>query len=190
MNQAAKVLAAKQTIQRGPAVTLPALAPKVTPDAITYKHVTLSFDRANRTGELVVRGPERADVVDMTAPTTWSLHAFRELDDALLRLRFDYPEINIVAVRTVGDPRAVVLRRRPAREDATTGFAREVRLLQRRVLKRFDNTARSFYAVADRADSCFAGVLLELALGADRSTCRLTSTRRLASRCRSRTTVS
>jgi benzoyl-CoA-dihydrodiol lyase len=43
-----------------------------------------------------------------------------------------------------------------------------VRLLQRRVLKRFDNTARSFYAVADRADSCFAGVLLELALGADR----------------------
>ena len=51
---------------------------------------------------------------------------------------------------------------------ATTGFAREVRLLQRRVLKRFDNTARSFYAVADRADSCFAGSLLELALGADR----------------------
>jgi benzoyl-CoA-dihydrodiol lyase len=36
------------------------------------------------------------------------------------------------------------------------------------VLKRFDNTARSFYAVADTTDSCFAGVLLELALGADR----------------------
>jgi len=36
------------------------------------------------------------------------------------------------------------------------------------VLRRYDNTARSFYAVADRADSCFAGVLLELALGADR----------------------
>jgi benzoyl-CoA-dihydrodiol lyase len=36
------------------------------------------------------------------------------------------------------------------------------------VLKRFDNTARSFYAVADRPDSCFAGSLLELALAADR----------------------
>jgi len=36
------------------------------------------------------------------------------------------------------------------------------------VLKRYDNTARSFYAVADAPDSCFAGVLLELALGADR----------------------
>ena len=51
---------------------------------------------------------------------------------------------------------------------AQSGFAREIRLLQRRVLKRYDNTARSFYAVADRADSCFAGSLLELALGADR----------------------
>ena len=51
---------------------------------------------------------------------------------------------------------------------STSGFAREVRLLQRRVLKRLDNTARSFYAVADAPDSCFEGVLLELALAADR----------------------
>jgi benzoyl-CoA-dihydrodiol lyase len=51
---------------------------------------------------------------------------------------------------------------------ATSGLAREIRLLQRRVLKRFDNTARSFYAVADAADSCFEGVLLELALASDR----------------------
>ncbi len=167
VTEAAKALAAKQTIARGPAVTLPELAPKVTPDAITYKHVTLSFDRANRTGELVVRGPEQTDVVDVTTPEMWSLHAFRELDDALLRLRFDYPEINIIAVRTVGDPAAVLLHD-DLLAKSKSGFAREVRLLQRRVLKRFDNTARSFYAVADRADSCFAGVLLELALGADR----------------------
>ncbi|HEY1810801.1 MAG TPA: enoyl-CoA hydratase-related protein [Kofleriaceae bacterium] len=164
VTEAAKALAAKQTIARGPAVTLPELAAKITPDAITYTHVSLSFDRANRTGELVVRGPDGAFGEQ---PTTWGLQAFRELDDALLRLRFDYPEINIVAVRTAGDP-ARVIAHDEALAKATSGFAREVRLLQRRVLKRFDNTARSFYAVADRADSCFAGVLLELALGADR----------------------
>jgi benzoyl-CoA-dihydrodiol lyase len=73
----------------------------------------------------------------------------------------------MVTVRTVGD-RANVIAHDEALAKATTGFAREVRHLQRRVLKRYDNTARSFYAVADRADSCFAGVLLELALGADR----------------------
>ena len=104
-------------------------------------------------------GPELADV--------WSLRAFRELDDALLRLRFDLPEIGVVTLRTSGDPKHVIAHDE-ALARSTTGFAREVRLLQRRVLKRFDNTARSFYAVADRPDSCFAGSLLELALGADR----------------------
>ncbi|MBA3392392.1 MAG: benzoyl-CoA-dihydrodiol lyase [Deltaproteobacteria bacterium] len=163
----AKALAAKQTVTRGPAVKLPALAPKITDQAFTYGHVTLSFDRAARTGELVVRGPDKAGVVDLTSPDTWSLQAFRELDDALLRLRFDLPDIGMVTVRTVGD-RSAVITHDEQLASATTGFAREIRLLQRRVLKRFDNTARSFYAVADRADSCFAGSLLELALGADR----------------------
>jgi benzoyl-CoA-dihydrodiol lyase len=163
----AKALAAKQSVRRGPAVQLPELAPKITHDAIRYRYVDLVFDREHRIGELVVRAPEREAVVDLTSPETWSLQAFRELDDALLRLRFDLPEIGVVTVRTVGDP-AIVVQHDELLARATTGFAREVRLLQRRVLKRFDNTARSFYAVADRPDSCFAGSLLELALGADR----------------------
>ncbi|HTR53300.1 MAG TPA: enoyl-CoA hydratase-related protein [Kofleriaceae bacterium] len=167
VKQRAKELAAKQTIARGPAVELPPLAPKVTADAVEYKHVSLRADRGARTAELVVRGPAAEAVVDLTSPHTWSLHAFRELDDALLRLRFDFPEIGVVAVRTVGDPH-LVLQYDELLARTSSGFAREIRLLQRRVLKRFDNTARSFYAVADRADSCFAGVLLELALGADR----------------------
>jgi benzoyl-CoA-dihydrodiol lyase len=174
-----KALAANQTVARGPAFQLPALEPKITPDKITYRFVELTIDSGARTGGLEVRAPETVDTFDGTpkmeagglAPTAgiepWSLRAFRELDDALLRLRFDYPECNILTVRTHGDADQV----RACDEalaKATTGFAREVRLLQRRVLKRYDNTARSFYAVADTADSCFAGVLLELALGADR----------------------
>jgi len=163
----ARALAARQTVERGPAVELPAIAPKVTADSVAYRHVSLHVDRDARTAELVVRGPAGEPVVDLTSPHTWSLHAFRELDDALLRLRFDFPEIGVVVVRTAGDPR-VVVQHDELLARTKTGFAREIRLLQRRVLKRFDNTARSLYAVADRADSCFAGVLLELALGADR----------------------
>ncbi len=165
--QRAKALAEKQTVSRGPAVQLPELAPKVTDRAFTYRHVELSFDRATRTAALVVKGPEAAPPADLTSPELWSLRAFRELDDALLRLRFDLADIGVVTVRTVGDAKLVIAHDE-ALARATTGFAREVRLLQRRVLKRFDNTARSFYAVADRKDACFAGVLLELALGADR----------------------
>ncbi len=165
--QRAKALAANQTVTRGPAVELPAVAPKLTTNALTYKYVELTFDRASRTANLLMRGPEASELVDLVSPDTWSLRAFRELDDALLRLRFDWPETNVVTVRTAGDPALVALHDELLAR-ATTGFAREVRLLQRRVLKRFDNTARSFYAVADREDSCFAGSLLELALGADR----------------------
>jgi benzoyl-CoA-dihydrodiol lyase len=163
----AAALAAQQTVVRGPAVELPELAPRVTDKLIAYRYVELAIDRAARTAALVVKGPEGSPPADLASAELWGLRAFRELDDALLRLRFDLPEVGVVSVRTAGDP-ALVIAHDQALAGATTGFAREVRLLQRRVLKRFDNTARSLYAVADRADSCFAGVLLELALGADR----------------------
>jgi benzoyl-CoA-dihydrodiol lyase len=166
----AKALAAKQTVTRGPAFKLAALEPKIAADRIAYRFVELAVDAAERTANLVMRGPEAAEDPDKLAAAgtePWALRAFRELDDALLRLRFDYPEINVVTVRTIGERDAVKeCDERLAK--ATSGFAREVRLLQRRVLKRYDNTARSLYAVADAPDSCFAGVLLELALGADR----------------------
>ncbi|MDB4958095.1 MAG: benzoyl-CoA-dihydrodiol lyase [Myxococcales bacterium] len=164
---AAKALAAKQTVTRGPAVVLPPLECKITPDALRYRYVEVAIDAGARTAALLVRGPEADAVMDFTSPDTWSLRAFRELDDALLRLRFDFPDIGVVTVRTAGDPKLVVSHDEILAK-TNTGFAREVRLLQRRVLKRYDNTARSLYAVADRADSCFAGSLLELALGADR----------------------
>src|SRR6185436_6230014 len=152
----ARALAAKQTVARGPAVQLSELAPKVTDKAITYRYVELSVDRAERTAALVVKAPD-APPADLdpsrgspgaASPDVWSLRAFRELDDALLRLRFDLPDIGVVTVRTTGD-RKLVIAHDEALAKATTGFAREVRLLQRRVLKRYDNTARSFYAVAD-----------------------------------------
>ena len=135
----AKALAAKVTVTRGPAIELPALDPEIGPTGIRYRYVDLKIDPANRTGELAVRGPATEAVVDLTTPSTWSLQAFRELDDALLHLRFDFPEIGMVTVRTVGDPKAVVLHD-DLLAQATTGLAREIRL-QRRVLKRFDNTA-------------------------------------------------
>jgi benzoyl-CoA-dihydrodiol lyase len=170
----ARALAARQTVTRGPAVALTELAPKVTDRAITYRHVELAIDRAARTAALVVKGPDAPPPAELGDPRggpaladVWSLRAFRELDDALLRIRFDLSDIGVITVRTAGDPELVIAHDE-ALARSTTGFAREVRLLQRRVLKRFDNTARSFYAVADRPDSCFAGSLLELALGADR----------------------
>ena len=166
----AKAIAARQTVTRGPAFALPPLEPRISERLIAYTHVELAIDAAARTASLVVRGPAEAEDPDKLAAAgtePWSLRAFRELDDALLRLRFDLPEIGVVTIRTKG-ARGQVAAIDEALARSTTGFAREVRLLQRRVLKRLDNTARSFYAVADAPDSLFEGVLLELALAADR----------------------
>ncbi len=182
----ARALAARQTVSRGPAVALTELAPRVTDKAITYRHVELAIDRAARTAALVIKGPDAPPPAELGDPRggpaladAWGLRAFRELDDALLRIRFDLSEIGMVTVRTTGDPELVIAHDE-ALARSTTGFAREVRLLQRRVLKRFDNTARSFYAVADRPDSCFAGSLLELALGADRFYVRIDRDQKIA----------
>ncbi len=166
----AQALAASTAeIPHGPAVTLDALAPKVTADAFTYRHVTVTLDRGARTAELLVRGPDSPPPATAAAggADQWSLRAFRELDDALLRLRFDAPEVGVIVIRTAGD-RARVIAHDEALAKDPSGLAREIRLFQRRVLKRLDNTARSLFAVADRAESCFAGVLLETALAADR----------------------
>ncbi|MCA9677713.1 MAG: benzoyl-CoA-dihydrodiol lyase, partial [Myxococcales bacterium] len=169
----ARALAAEgAALAHGPAVALPALAPTVEADRIAYRYVELRVDPATRTGDLTITGPTAPPPAELHAGADggaelWSLRAFRELDDALLRLRFDHPTIGVLRLRTRGDA-AHVLAHDEALARATTGFAREVRLLQRRVLKRLDNTARSFFAVADAADSCFAGVLLETALSADR----------------------
>ena len=166
----AKALAAKQTVTRGPAIQLATLNPKATAKGIEYRFVKLTVDQAARTAALVVEGPEWPEDVEKVAASgsePWALRAFRELDDCLLRLRFDFPDIGVVTVRTKGSP-GLVKACDEQLAKSTSGLAREIRHFQRRVLKRYDNTARSFYAVADAPDSCFEGVLLELALGADR----------------------
>jgi benzoyl-CoA-dihydrodiol lyase len=97
----------------------------------------------------------------------WALRAFRELDDALLELRFNHPALGVVAVRTAGSPEAVLAVDRMLARHREDGLVREVVLHMKRVLKRLDLTSKSFYALVEPG-SCFAGSLLELALASDR----------------------
>jgi benzoyl-CoA-dihydrodiol lyase len=173
VSERARALAAQVTAVPRPAVALGPLEPTVEADRIVYRHVELALDRAARTATLTVRAPAAAPPPTAAAMLAegselWALRAFRELDDALLRLRFNEPEIGVVLLRTSGEPAHVVAADRALAEQAADPFCREVRLLQARVLRRLDNTARSFFAVADRDSNCFAGCLFELALAADR----------------------
>ncbi|MCK6508251.1 benzoyl-CoA-dihydrodiol lyase, partial [Myxococcota bacterium] len=166
--------AAEKPSRRGAGVALDALDPAEEADAVRYRHVTLELDRRARTATLTVKGPggpPPAGGAAMRAEGAglWALRAFRELDDALLRLRVNHLEIGLVLLRTSGDP-AAVLAWDAALEAARKEdwFADEVVLNMARTLRRLDLTAKSLFAVVD-GGSCFAGSLLEIALAADRS---------------------
>jgi benzoyl-CoA-dihydrodiol lyase len=153
-------------------VILDALAPAASPSEIRYRHLTLKLDHARRVAELIVAGPARVDPLEpqpIAAGADWyPLRLFREIDDALLRLRFNYPEIGLVLVRSHGDLARVLQIDRQLFAHHDDYFVNEVLLLIRRTLKRMDLTAKSFFALIE-PDSCFGGFLFETVLAADRS---------------------
>src|SRR5581483_2001708 len=172
--QRAKELAAtSDRPSAGPGIALNPLDPTVTDGSITYSAVTLALNRTKRTAELTVQaptGPQPSTVDDIVkaGDQFWPLRAFRELDDALLRLRINEPEIGTVIVRTEGDMRAVLALDETLVRLHSHWLVREIVLMMKRTLKRVDLTSRTFFALIEEG-SAFGGSLLELALAADRS---------------------
>ncbi len=167
----AKALAATSDRPRdGKGLKLAALEPKVTAQGAEYQYVSLKLQPANRLAELIVRGPEAAPPADANGIVneSWSLRAFRELDDALLRLRINHLDVGTVLIKTKGDPKKVLAWDAFLAAQKGHWLGREVLHLVKRVLKRVDVTAKTMYAIVEPG-SCFAGSLAELALAADRS---------------------
>ncbi|HEX9573148.1 MAG TPA: enoyl-CoA hydratase/isomerase family protein, partial [Myxococcales bacterium] len=94
--QRAKALAAAApAVARGPGIELDAVEPRVSEDRIEYRHVTLALDAGARVATLTVRAPEGEVPKDAAGALArgaagWGIRAARELDDALLRLRFHH----------------------------------------------------------------------------------------------------
>ena len=154
-------------------IVLNPLNPAVTADAIRYSHVMLEFDRGKRIGTLTIAGPDSEPPVTLDAivaagDRVWPLQVFRELDDALLRLRINEPNIGTIILKTVGDSSRVLAADSALFSHREHWLVREVIHFIKRTLKRMDLTSRSFFALIEPG-SCFAGTLVELALAADRS---------------------
>ncbi|MDT4968430.1 MAG: benzoyl-CoA-dihydrodiol lyase [Acidobacteriota bacterium] len=162
---------AEKKAERG--ITLNPLQVAITDQSRQYKYVTLNLNHEARCADLTVRGPEAEapetiDAILELGDSYWSLQAYRELDDALLHLRLNQPEIGLVCLRTAGEIANVLALDKILEKNRPHWFVREVLLHMARVLRRLDLTAKSFFAVIEPG-SCFAGNLLELALAADRS---------------------
>ncbi len=157
----------------GKGIVLTPLAAQIAIDSYRYGHVEVAIDRRARTATLTVSAPASSQPADLAGihaagATWWPLAMARQLDDAILRLRTNEPEIGIWLLQTRGDADAVLAVDAALEQHASDWLVRETRGLLRRTLARLDVSSRTLFAIIDQ-DSCFAGTLAELALAADRS---------------------
>ena len=157
----------------GPGVALTPLDARIDADRYEYSSVTVSIERAKRVATIVVRAPtapveSTPDGILAAGAQFWPLRAFREIDDAMLRLRVNDPEIGTIVLKTEGDRALVLAADEVLAAHADHWFVREVIHFIKRTLKRVELSARSFFAFIEPGHA-FVGTLFELALAADRS---------------------
>jgi benzoyl-CoA-dihydrodiol lyase len=164
---------AQENISRYPGIKLNSVEFESTADSRDYEYVSMKFDRETRYADLTVHGPESdlpttLDEIQKLGDAYWPLQAFRELDDALLDLRVNEPEIGLVCIHTTGNIDDVLAVDATLAANRDHWLVREIILYMARVLRRLDLTAKSLFAIVEPG-SCFAGNLSELLLASDRS---------------------
>ncbi|MEK8051494.1 2,3-epoxybenzoyl-CoA dihydrolase [Ideonella sp. DXS22W] len=171
--RARQLAAASHRPTHATGVTLGPLNKTVEADALRYGHVTVEIDRARRTASLTVKGPTGAQPTDVAgieaAGSAWyPLVLARELDDAILEMRTNEPEIGTWLIKTQGDAAAVLAMDETLAAHGDHWLVRATVGHLRRTLSRLDVSSRSLFALIEPG-SCFAGTFLELALACDRS---------------------
>ena len=157
----------------GKCVALPPVARQIDADALRYPFVEVEIDRAKRTASFTVKGPAGVQPTDIAgiaaAGAAWyPLQMGRELEDAILEMRTNEPEIGTWLVKTQGDAAAVLAVDATLVAHQDHWLVRETIGLLRRTFSRLDLSSRSLFALIEPG-SCFSGTLLELALACDRS---------------------
>jgi benzoyl-CoA-dihydrodiol lyase len=138
--------------------------------SIGYPHVTATLDRDRRRVDITVAGSDDdpPDDPQQHGVDYYPLAVARALDDLVLRLRTNEPELGSWVFRTTGDTdKVLAYDEQLLAMDAQDWFVHETVQYLKRTFKRLDVTSRSLVAVIEPG-SCFAGFLLEPALACDR----------------------
>ncbi len=164
----------------GPGIVLSPLQRTIGEESLQYGSLTVRLDRNVGAAEFDVQAPvgeqpgDGAGLVEAGADA-WILGLARELDDAILHLRTNEPELGTWVFRSNSKGRSsahgvasVVAAEHLFVSDPDHWAVRETRLFWERVLSRIDVTSRTIVAAIEPG-SCFAGVVAELVLAADRS---------------------
>ena len=156
-----------------PGIILAPLYRTIAADRRDYQNVSVVFDRMARIATVTLRGcdepaPDSAEAMVAQGAAFWPLRLARELDDAILDIRFNEIDVAAILFKSEGDPRLMLGYDSFLDRNAAHWLAREIRLKWKRVLKRIDLTSRSLVALIEPG-SCFAGTLAEIVFAADRS---------------------
>ncbi len=140
---------------------------------MNYSTVRVDKNRVGRTATLTISGPQspvpqNCDALSASGSAAWALRCARELDDALLHLRFNEPDLGVLIFRTEGDCATVLQHDAFLNQHAEHWLVREIMLYWKRVLKRIDLTSRSLVTLIDPG-SCFIGLLAEIMFACDRT---------------------
>jgi benzoyl-CoA-dihydrodiol lyase len=168
----AKELAGKQPTKAPKGIALAPIHAQRDGNKYTYTHVQLEVDPQTRKAMLTVHGPKGSQPktgadYEAAGSSAWALQCWRELDDALLQLRFDHEEVGLIVLHTRGSREALLQVERDLFANRSHWLCNEILLQMARTLRRFDLMARSMYALVD-ADACSAGAFFELTIACDR----------------------
>jgi benzoyl-CoA-dihydrodiol lyase len=146
---------------------------EITGNAINYSTVRVEIERERGLATIIVKGPASAppsstDEAQAQGDLFWPLLLARELEDAILQLRFNEPTVGLILFRTEGEAKTVLDYDRFVAANQNHWLMREVRHYLKRTLKRIDVTAKSLIALVEPG-SCFAGTLAELLFASDRA---------------------
>ena len=154
-------------------VTLNPINSEIKKELLSYSSLEVEIKRAESVAELMIKGPEgktpgnMREVIAM-GDQFWPLRLARELDDAILQLRFNEEEVAVMAFNSIGSDVAVREYCDFLEINKSHWLIREIILYWTRVLKRVDLTSKTIITKIEPG-SCFVGFLAELVFAADRS---------------------
>ena len=153
-------------------ITLNPIQRRIDATSLTYSCVEVQIEPDSPVAVITVKAPEQDPPDDLDAllrcgDQFWGIRAARELDDALLHLRFNQTETGIIQFQTTGRQDRMLACDAFLQRHREHWLVREILLNWARVFKRVDLTSRSLVALVGPG-SCFAGTLAELAFACDR----------------------
>jgi len=147
-----------------------------TESGFDWKYVTLRFEDAPSGAKRIAHmtlnlpedvGPNTAADIHAAGCDWWLFRMFRELNLAILELRILQPQVALILTRVVGKPEVALAADEILDNPGGDWFIHEVAHYIKRMLKRYENSSKSLYAVMDEG-TAFVGTFFELALAGDR----------------------